>query len=471
MIKKLQVFVSSTYLDLINERQKAVEGILRSKHIPAGMELFIPSDKTQWEIIRGWIKDSDLLMLILGGRYGNIEPNSGKSYTHLEYEYAVANKIPVFAIILNDQFLANKKSQNVNLKIYEHENENPNIEKYSSFKKEVMSNLVSMVEDINQISTEVSLALQEFISKDRTEYHFRGWIKGENKPDFLTLSVEYNVQSFIDDKKRQGLSELTINTYKLELRIFKNYFKDINVTEIDTIKIKEFLRYREDNYSIKSRRSLESTRGQLNNFFNWLADEGIVNNNPVKKIKPFRFQKKGNEALNNNEVSELRNACITLRERAILETLLSTGCHLAEIKEIGLNNIDWFNKTITIHSNEKERVVFLSKTLEKHLKNYLDVRKDNLNILFVTDRKPYRQLSNRGIQREIKLIAGRTSINKSISPRTFRDTFAKIMLDKGYQSSIVDLFLGYHSKAIRSESYFNISNDNIWEVISSRPDI
>lgn len=62
--KKLQVFVSSTYLDLKNERQKAVEGILRSKHIPAGMELFIPSDKTQGEIIKEWIKDSDLLKLL-----------------------------------------------------------------------------------------------------------------------------------------------------------------------------------------------------------------------------------------------------------------------------------------------------------------------------------------------------------------------------------------------------------------------
>lgn len=55
--KKLQVFVSSTYVDLIEERKKAVEGILKSKHIPAGMELFIPSDMSQWEIIKEWIKD------------------------------------------------------------------------------------------------------------------------------------------------------------------------------------------------------------------------------------------------------------------------------------------------------------------------------------------------------------------------------------------------------------------------------
>jgi hypothetical protein len=142
------VFVSSTYLDLKNERQKAVEGILRSKHIPAGMELFIPSDKTQWEIIKEWVRDSDLLLLILGGRYGSVEPESGKSYTQLEYEFALSSGIPVFTIILNDQFLANKKSGNIELKVYEHEAINPSIEKYKSFKRLVTSNLVSIVEDM-----------------------------------------------------------------------------------------------------------------------------------------------------------------------------------------------------------------------------------------------------------------------------------------------------------------------------------
>ena len=109
MNKKLQIFVSSTYLDLTQERQKAVEGILRSKHIPAGMELFAPSNKTQWDIIQEWIKNSDLLLLIIGGRYGSIEPESGKSYTHLEYEFALTNRIPVFSIVLDRQYLANKK--------------------------------------------------------------------------------------------------------------------------------------------------------------------------------------------------------------------------------------------------------------------------------------------------------------------------------------------------------------------------
>src|ERR1043165_8449466 len=94
--KKLRVFVSSTYTDLREERQAAVEAILMAGHIPAGMELFAAGDESQMNVIRRWIDESDIYMLILGGRYGSVEPNSGKSYIHLEYEYAVERNKPVF---------------------------------------------------------------------------------------------------------------------------------------------------------------------------------------------------------------------------------------------------------------------------------------------------------------------------------------------------------------------------------------
>lgn len=204
MEKKLQVFVSSTYQDLIEERQKAVEGILRAGHIPAGMELFTAASKSQWKVIEEWIKESDLLMLILGGRYGTIEPESGKSYTHLEYEFALVHDIPVFAIVLNDQYLANKKSKDVKLQVYEHEVENPQIEKYKSFKELVTSNLVSFVSDINQISTEVALSLQDFMKKDGKEYHFRGWIRG-------TDVTQDQLQNLNHKNKLQEIDEELLN--------------------------------------------------------------------------------------------------------------------------------------------------------------------------------------------------------------------------------------------------------------------
>jgi hypothetical protein len=84
------VFVSSTYTDLQEERQAAVEAILGASHIPAGMELFAAGDQSQMQVIQRWIDESDVFLLILGGRYGSIEPQSQKSYIHLEYDYAIA---------------------------------------------------------------------------------------------------------------------------------------------------------------------------------------------------------------------------------------------------------------------------------------------------------------------------------------------------------------------------------------------
>jgi len=118
MNKKLQVFVSSTYTDLIAERQVAVEAILDAGHIPAGMELF-KAGKSQMKTIRKWIDDSDVYILILGGRYGSIEEETSLSYTELEYKYAISENMPVFAIVLNDSFLFTKASDNGKDAIFE----------------------------------------------------------------------------------------------------------------------------------------------------------------------------------------------------------------------------------------------------------------------------------------------------------------------------------------------------------------
>src|SRR5262252_3931543 len=100
--KRLQVFVSSTFNDLKNERQAAVEAILSAGHIPAGMELFAAGDESQMEVIKQWIDESDVYLLILGGRYGSIESKSGKSYTQLEYDYALSKSKPLFACVITD---------------------------------------------------------------------------------------------------------------------------------------------------------------------------------------------------------------------------------------------------------------------------------------------------------------------------------------------------------------------------------
>ena len=130
MNKKLQVFVSSTYTDLTEERQVAVQAILEAGHIPAGMELF-KAGKSQMKTIRKWIDESDVYMLILGGRYGSIEEESGLSYTELEYQYALSKNMPVFAIVLNESFLLTKAASDGEKDIFRQDN----IEKNTTFKE------------------------------------------------------------------------------------------------------------------------------------------------------------------------------------------------------------------------------------------------------------------------------------------------------------------------------------------------
>lgn len=101
---KMQIFISSTYTDMLEERKATVQAVLNANHIPAGMKLFKAGNESQLQTIFRWIDECDLFLLLLGGRYGSIEPTSKKSYIQLEYEYALKNNIPVFAIVLSDRY-------------------------------------------------------------------------------------------------------------------------------------------------------------------------------------------------------------------------------------------------------------------------------------------------------------------------------------------------------------------------------
>lgn len=102
MDKKYSVFVSSTYTDLVAERKQVIDALLQMNCFPIGMEYFNAEDDTQWNIIKNLIKECDYYIIIIAGRYGSIEKESGKSYTQKEYEYAVEQGIPVLRFVHED---------------------------------------------------------------------------------------------------------------------------------------------------------------------------------------------------------------------------------------------------------------------------------------------------------------------------------------------------------------------------------
>src|SRR5207253_1332631 len=93
-----QVFVSSTFADLKDERRAVIQALMEMDCIPAGMELFPAADEEQWAFIRKVIDDCDYYLVVVGGRYGTLTAE-GISYTEKEYDYACAKGIKVIAFL------------------------------------------------------------------------------------------------------------------------------------------------------------------------------------------------------------------------------------------------------------------------------------------------------------------------------------------------------------------------------------
>lgn len=168
--RKLQIFLSSTYEDLIDHRLAAMEAILAAGHIPAAMEQFAPGDETAWEKIKAWIDESDAFILIVGGRYGSVEPGSGKSYVQLEYEYAVEKKKPFFALVVSKEH-HEQRVKDLGLKVDERENP----QKYKEFKSVVTGRLCAFWNDKKDIKSVIFQKLPEWAQREG----LTGWVRAD----------------------------------------------------------------------------------------------------------------------------------------------------------------------------------------------------------------------------------------------------------------------------------------------------
>lgn len=158
------------HTDLIEERQAAVQAILNAGHIPAGMELFSAGDESQLETVKRWIDESDVFLLILGGRYGSIEPKTKQGYVEVEYDYAVQTKTPAFAVVMSEKWTHERMKQ-----LGKEAVEMNNQDMYNKFRKRVLSKICRIADDSKDIKIAVHETLHDFILRHK----FDGWVSGK----------------------------------------------------------------------------------------------------------------------------------------------------------------------------------------------------------------------------------------------------------------------------------------------------
>jgi hypothetical protein len=162
MDKKYQVFISSTYEDLIDQRTAVVKAVLEMGHIPVGMEMFSAADEEQWRIITSHIDQSDYYVVLVAHRYGSVV--DGNSYTEKEYDYAVAARIPVLGFVIEEsaEWPGDRFERSATAQL-------------DNFKSKVKQKPVGFWTTTTQLAGQVAIALgKQFTSRPRP-----GWIRGD----------------------------------------------------------------------------------------------------------------------------------------------------------------------------------------------------------------------------------------------------------------------------------------------------
>ncbi|MFE4524760.1 tyrosine-type recombinase/integrase [Cytobacillus firmus] len=299
--------------------------------------------------------------------------------------------------------------------------------------EQLISDVVGYISELVPIHVE---EVKSKLSAITARYHIQRIKEDETHPD-----LHEKIDFFLASKKLEGLSQITLDGYRRELGIFagkvKKRAKDISAADIRV--------YLGSLNGIKM-----STIGRklsaLKSFFSWLAGEEIIQRDPTAKLKPPKTEKRLPKALGIEELEMLREGCQTVRQRAFIEMLYATGCRLSEVHQLNRDSINFqAMSTNVIGKGNKEREVYLPFKAIYHMKKYLSTREDDCKALFVTERKPYRRLTKRGIQCEIKRIAKNVGLESRVSPHVMRHTFATLTLNNGAELVAVQELLGHSS--------------------------
>ena len=167
MQKKYQVFISSTYVDLIEARAAATQCLLDNDCIPVGMEQFPASEMSQMEYIKKMLDNCDYYILILGGKYGSLDTD-GIGFTEKEYDYAVAQKIPIMSFVYDmPEDLPNKFCETTDdLR-----------EKFKRFREKVCNGrLVKFHSDNGTLKANIVTSIHHCIK----DFPAIGWVRGDS---------------------------------------------------------------------------------------------------------------------------------------------------------------------------------------------------------------------------------------------------------------------------------------------------
>lgn len=184
----------------------------------------------------------------------------------------------------------------------------------------------------------------------------------------------------------------------------------------------------------------------IRRFFIWLYGEDLITNNPAKKLKETKTEKKMGPTLNQEQREEVRCACETELELALCDMLYSSGARISELVALDIADMDFVNmKAVVYGKGRKEREIYFTGQAKVHLMRYLESRTDSNPALFVSPYRPESRISDQTVRNILKKIKSRDDDLEKIvlTPHVFRRTVGTDMINKGAPLELVAEKLGH----------------------------
>ena len=278
-------------------------------------------------------------------------------------------------------------------------------------------------------------------------------------------------------KIERGLSENSIKSYSYDIKNLLNYIKKYNsklsLKQCDKQFMQEFIYEISKNINSRSQSRLLSS---LKSFFNYLVFEGYNNISPMELIESPKIVTKLPNVLSIEEIKLLiKNSELNknhgIRNSAILETLYGSGLRVSELINLKLSDIHYDDKLLLIQGKgNKQRLVPLGSISESKVSNYVNnyrilkkVKKNSNDIVFLN--RNGKKLTRAMIFNIVKEAQNKSNIKKTVSPHTFRHSFATHLLENGADLRSIQIMMG-HENITTTEVYTHLDTKHLSKTLN-----
>ncbi|MFC1666872.1 tyrosine recombinase XerC [Candidatus Omnitrophota bacterium] len=275
------------------------------------------------------------------------------------------------------------------------------------------------------------------------------------------------IQKFIIYLKiEKNSSPHTFTNYQIDLKEFNDSIKQKPLENITHVDVRLFLaRLKEKNFS---KRSVARKMACLRSFFKFLCREGYIKTNPAITLQTPKLERRLPIFLDTGDVVKLVESpdlsdIYGLRDRAILETLYSSGIRVSELVGLNKENVDFISGVLKVYGKgKKERLAPIGDRALKAMRNYLE----KIGTLSIKEKKAVfvnksgRRMSDRAVRRIVEKYIRKTSLNEKISPHSLRHSFATHLLDRGADLRSVQELLG-HANLSTTQIYTHVTTERM----------